>query len=293
MASLGPNFAILSRITPLLLCLLLHGCGHEPTAPDPRLESEHFLFIAEAGDATQAEMEDGIQRAEAHFAAIAGIIGAERVPSRTITVVLRGSCDGMRVDEEGRMLLCRYSAALGGYYGALAHELTHAMRYDFWAQHGTWSWPSFGFFEEGFAEFVALLVDPDKLGSPFFGYPEDVVAGYWVVTGQAIPNDILRPRNQELNDPCTNQAYPQRASWFHYIDDTYGRAAVLAVAYSQVEVTSEVAETLLGVGLAQVDSGWEQWVSARYDAIPNADSLAQAYRRWVPESTVCVAGVDY
>lgn len=290
------SFFTTRGIFPVLLALPFSACGGDTTGPEPEFRSEHFLFVDQAGDATHWEIEEGMRKAEAHHTAIAAILGRNRIRARTITVMLGGSvgtCSQTRVDEEGRILLCRHPPRFGGYYGALAHELTHAMRYDFWIQHSTWRWPSFGFYEDGFAEFVALLVDPAKTGFPFFGYPVDLVAGYWVVSGQAVPHDILRPRNQELNDPCQNQAYTQRASWFRYIDETYGRSAVLSLAYSEVEITTDVAETVLGIGLGELDSDWMQWATARYEAIPRADSLARAYRRWVPESAVCLAGVDF
>jgi hypothetical protein len=110
---------------------------------------------------------------------------------------------------------------------------------------------------------------------------------------QAIPPNILRQRHHELNLPCQNQTYTERASWFRFIDETYGRAATLAVAYSDVEVTNDVARTLIGASLAEIDLGWEQWVRDRYAAIPDAAAIAEAYRLHVPESVVCVAGVDY
>jgi uncharacterized protein len=77
------------------------------------------------------------------------------------------------------------------------------------------------------------------------------------------------------------------------IDETYGRAAVLEIAYSEVEVTSDVAQGMLGSSLAEVDAAWEQWVSARYAATLDADALAQAYRERIAGARICVAGVDY
>ena len=85
----------------------------------------------------------------------------------------------------------------------------------------------------------------------------------------------------------------ERASWFRYIDESYGRSAVLAIAYSEVEVNTTITRALLGVSLAEIDRGWEKWASERYNATPDADRVAQAYRRWVPESVVCHPGVDY
>ena len=68
---------------------------------------------------------------------------------------------------------------------------------------------------------------------------------------------------------------------------------MLAIAYSEVEVTSDVAQSLLGVSLAELDTAWEQWVSDRYAATADAEALAQAYRARIAGAYVCVAGVDY
>jgi len=280
-----------------LVALPLWACGErDPTDPNEyelRWESAHLVLLAHEGAVTTAEADAIMAYGESVFDPIAAFLGGDRVPNRKIEVLLMGSGADRRVNEFGRIVLHRKPALEGGYLDGLAHELTHALRYDYWQQYGTWRWASFGFFEEGIAELVAVTVDPDKPGFPFYGYPEDVVAGYWVTSGRAIPHDILRPRNQELNQPCDHQAYPQRASWFRYIDETYGRTVTLAIAYLPVEVTDAVTLGLIDRSLSELDAEWAEWITARYSAIPNADSLAQAYRQWVPERTVCVAGTDY
>jgi hypothetical protein len=281
----------------VLVALPLWACAEStPTEPDEfelRWESEHLALLADEGAATTAEAEAIMAYGESVYGPIAGILGEDRLPNRKVEVLLMGTGLGRYVDADGRIVLHRHSAPLGGYLDAFAHELTHALRYDYWQQHGTWAWSSFGFFEDGLAEFVAITVDPDKAGFPFFGFAEDVVAGYWVTSGQAIPHDILRPRNQELNAPCDHQAYTQRASWFHYIDETYGRTTTLAIAYAPVEVTDSVTRGLIDRSLSELDAEWEAWITARYTALPNAAGLALAYRQWVPETAVCVAGEDY
>jgi hypothetical protein len=280
-----------------LVALPLSACAaSDPADPNAfalRWESEHLVLLAHEGAATTAEAEAVMAYGESVHGPITAFLGSARVPHRKVEVLLMGAGADRYVDGAGRIVLHRKPAPQGGYLDGLAHELTHALRYDYWQQHGTWGWPSFGFFEDGFAELVAVTVDPDKPGFPFFGVAEDVVAGYWVTSGQAIPHDILRPRNQELNAPCDHQAYTQRASWFRYIDETYGRTRTLAMAYSPVEVTDAVTGDLVDRSLSELDAEWEEWITARYSAIPNADSLARAYRAWVPESAVCVAGRDY
>ncbi len=37
-------------------------------------------------------------------------------------------------------------------------------------------------------------------------------------------------------------------------------------------------EELLGASLEQVDADWAEWAAARYEAHPNADADAEAYR---------------
>jgi len=272
-------------------------CGEaapaDPDAFELRWESEHLVLLAHEGATTTAEAEGILVYGESVYGSISAFLGSARIPNRKVEVLLLGTGADRYVDNDGRIVLHRKPAPQGGYLDGLAHELTHALRYDYWQQYGTWAWPSFGFFEDGIAELVAVTVDSDKPGFPFFGFPEDVVAGYWVTSGQAIPHDILRPRNQELNGPCDHQAYTQRASWFRYIDETYGRATTLAMAYSAVEVTDAVTGDVIGRTLSELDAEWEAWITARYSAIPNADGLALAYRAWVPETAVCVAGEDY
>lgn len=287
-------------IAPAALLTLLCACGSstepEPATPLTR-ESAHFEFTSDTRRATQAEMESGIQQAEAHRAAISSLVGADRLPDRRIAVILEGDFrsdrSGGYVDEEGRIHISRYRADLGGYFGVLAHELTHALRYEYWHEHAVGGWENFGFIEEGFAEFVALTVHPDKPGFPYYGYDPDVVTGHLVVRGDDMPLQVLRDRHDDLNTRCQWQAYPQRASWFGYVDETFGRDAVLAIAYSEAETTDRMIEDLLGASLAEVDAEWRGWLLARYAAIPNADDAAAAYLRRFGEEHFCEAGIDY
>ncbi len=272
-----------------LVCLV--ACG-EPTA----FVSEHVRIVVTSDLPTDAEVQQVGQGAEARFDAIAEMVGNARMPSSPITIVMGGpvTADSIpRLDGNGRILLYRYPDWLGGYLSPLTHELVHAVRFEFWHDVQSSSWPTFGFFEEGFAEFVAQTFDPTSPGFPFFGYPEEIVVGYWVTSGLAIPPAVLRQRHHALNLPCQNQSYTQRASWFRYLDETYGRAATLAVAYSARDVTDAVALSLVGVDLPAIDAGWEASARQRYATYPNASTLAAEYRTLVPDYVVCLAGRDY
>jgi hypothetical protein len=156
-----------------------------------------------------------------------------------------------------------------------------------------WEWPTNRFFDEGFAEFLAQSVDPHKRGFPFYGFHEDAVVGQLLVRDEDIPLNVLRTRHADLNRPCEIQAYPQRASWFRFVDETYGREATLNLAYPHTEPTSGVVLGLLGVGLEELDQAWEAWIMARYNALPGADDLGQAYRERTSWAHVCRAGADY
>ncbi len=283
----------------LTAILIIAGCDSS-TEPEPVVplirESANFIFESTSALATDAEMDAGIQAAEAHYAAIAALVGNSFLPTRKITVILEGDFTPERtggyVDENGAVRISRYRQDLGGYFGVLAHEIAHAVRYPYWHQFNVGPWDNFGYIEEGFAEFVAILVDPDKRGFPFYGYDPDVIIGQRLERGEGIPQHLMRDRH-DLNTACEWQTYPLRASWFRYIDETHGREAVLSIAYSSVETTDERIETVLGESLEQVDADWEAWQLARHAAIPNADQIAEPYFREFGGERICEAGVDY
>jgi len=287
------------RSAALLALLLLCACGGS-TEPEPVIplerESAHFVFESTSAEATAAEMDAGIQLAEQHHAAMVALVGANRIPAGKVTVVLEGDFrpdrSGGYIDADGVAHLSRYRVDLGGYFGSLAHEVAHALRYSYWHRFNVGPWENFGFIEEGFAEYAAIAVHPQKAGFPFYGYPPDVITAERLIRGQGIPQQIMRDRH-ELNTPCEWQTYPLRASWFRYIEDEYGREAVLSIAYSEVQTTDERIEALLGTTLAQVDVAWEAWLLARYAATPGAAGIAQPYFDRFGNEPICVAGEDW
>ncbi len=123
-----------------------------------------------------------------------------------------------------------------------------------------------------------------------------------MLTGQDVPLQILRDRHEQLDALCLFQAFALRASWFQYLDETFGRDKVFELAYSDIEPTPEVVIDILGVGLPELDSGWTVWLAARYAASESADELGESYRAHLKayaesfgfdDIYVCSDGVDF
>ena len=271
----------------VMASLALSGCGlfAEPL----ERSSEHFQFVATSATSTEAEMQAGIERAEAVYAAVAAIIPPDFPLTPVLDVQLNGDLRSQSpyVDGDGTIQLYRYSAEEGGYWALLAHEIVHAITFDHGVEIGALDWAALGFYNEAWAEHVAQIVDPEKSGFPLYGFDEEVVVGHWVSQG-GLSLAALRASHETLNARCEHQAYPMRASWFRYVDETYGRQAALDVFYGGREMTPAVVEEVLGQSLTAVDEAWRDWALARYAEHPAADAQARAYRARIANYEPCV-----
>ena len=255
----------------------MSGCSF--FAKPLELTSEHFLFTATTQTSSMEEMQEGIKRAEELYIALTKIIPTDFQLDSVIVVKLNGNYEsqGPYVDGDGAIQLWRYSAAEGGYWSLFTHELVHAIAFDTSVKLGALEWESLGFYNEAWAEYVAQLIDPEKTGFPFYGFNENVVAGHWVSQGGPTLA-LLRRSHEELNLSCAHQSYTMRASWFRFVDETYGRHATWDIMYGGQEMTLEVVEEILGDSLSVVDEAWRSWVLKRYAAIPDANAQASSYR---------------
>jgi hypothetical protein len=255
----------------------MNGCSF--FAKPLELSSDHFLFIATTQTSSMEEMQEGIKRAEELYNALTRIIPADFELDSVIVVKLNGNYEGQGpyVDIDGTIQLWRYSDAEGGYWSLFTHELVHAIAFDTSVKLGALEWKSLGFYNEAWAEYVAQLIDPGKTGFPFYGFNENVVAGHWVLQG-GLTLALLRASHEELNLSCAHQSYTMRASWFRFVDETYGRQAALDIMYGGREMTPEVVEEILGDSLAIVDDTWQTWILKRYASHPGADTEAASYR---------------
>ncbi len=270
---------VLVCMSALMTMILFNGCNY--FAKPLELSSEHFLFVATTQTSSIAEMQEGIDLAEEFYSTLANIIPREYELDSVIVVQLNGKYRGpgtyAYMDNQGTIQLWRYPEELGGYWSLFAHELVHAIAFDTSVKVGVYEWQSFGFYNEAWAEYLSLLIDPEKTGFPFYGFQENVVVGHWIMHG-GIAIAKLRTSHEELNLSCPHQSYTMRASWFRFVDETYGRNVTLEIMYGGKEMTPVVVEKILGESLIIVDNKWQKWVLKHYASHPGADAQAASYR---------------
>ena len=256
----------------ILAGLSLAACSLE-------VRGEHLHIVGSTINSSQEEMESLLEMGERFHADIAALHPSDTVFDPEVRVELHGRFRSTSpyVDEEGTVHLWRFSEAEGGYRAMFAHELVHGIAFDAAAASGATEWEGIGFYIEGWAEYVALLVDPEKTGFPLFGFDEDVVVGHWLNHG-GLSLATLRESHDELNMRCQGQAYIMRASWYRYVDEELGRDVLLNLVAARDGVGVDAVEAVLGDSLAHVDANWAAWAVARYNAYDGADAEAEAYR---------------
>ncbi|MED5371896.1 MAG: hypothetical protein VX899_12825 [Myxococcota bacterium] len=261
----------------LLTALLsLTGCTLES-------QGAHLHIVGNSASSSEEEVAWLLELGEHLHTAIVDMHPADIQMDNEVRVELHGNYrqTSPYVDDDGTVHLWRFSEYEGGYRAMYAHELVHAVAYDslvapMLAETALLDPDPGGFYLEGWAEYVALQVDPEKTGFPLFGFDEDVVVGHWLQQdGPTLAQ--LRADHATLNMPCQGQAYILRASWFRYIDEAYGRELLMDLATGGEGLDDASVEALLGAPLTQIDADWAAWASARYEAHPDADAEAEAY----------------
>lgn len=252
------------------------------------VSSQHFRFTATAYTSNKNEMLQGIAKGEEIYKELARIIPKKFRLSPVIKVNLNGNIwsNYSHLDENGTIQLYRSSSQEGGYWSLFAHELVHAVGFESAQEIGALAWSSLGFYNEGWAEYMAQVLDPDKKGFPFYGFNENMVAGYWVIHSD-LSLVTLRNNHSDVNWRCLIQAYPMRASWFRYVVEKYGMTAATTIMYSGREMTNEVVEEILGESLQVIDQDWKRWVLRNYKNTPESDKHISEYLRMVSYYQPC------
>jgi hypothetical protein len=257
-----------------------------------RIETEHLtLEWVETPDTT--EVKASTAKAKKLYEGVAALLDDRS--GKRITIIFGGPAERPggereypRVDPFGRILLFRFTPDFNNYFGALAHELVHAFRFE--RRFGA-DW----FFEEGFAEFVALRADPSLDGYPWFAFPITVVAGQWVAAGEDIPLSILRERHKELNLLCGAQSYALRSAFFDWLGKTYGDDAVFTAAGTTPAGALLDYEEFFESSFGDLEREWRAEMLLQYQAYPGGAELAKKYRTESPiqYQHVCTAGEDF
>jgi hypothetical protein len=274
--------------------------GEIPDGFDGRRDTPHFVLLWRPGETTRDEIDAAEARAEHLFARLSAELGLARTPEARLILLFEG--DGLSPtgqyrpthnDNTGRIHLFRYPGPGRGYVSKLGHELVHAFRLDWQRRHRRD--PGYGFVEEGFAEFMAIRMEPDALPFPYYGVPIPVVVGQWLLANEAPPLQTLLQRHGWLNLHCLIQAYALRGSFFLYLNETFGQEAVLRLAYTEERVTPALFATVFGRDFDMLATEWRAQALQQFWAMPEAPTLAQTYREQTPAKHlyVCQAGKDY
>lgn len=267
--------------------------GDIPEGYAQREDTEHFVFLWNSTETTTEEIKEAQLYSERSFNKLKNLLGAQRMPAEKIIMAFGGDAVDpvshqkklSHVDYQGRVFLFRYNPM--GYLGPLLHELIHAIR-----KNTLKRWDRF--FEEGIASALSYYLEPETEEFSRFGYPMEVIAGYWYEVGSAIPMDKLRKdHNRYLS--CRLQTYVLREDFFTYLINTYGMKKYLDFAYSSEIGSQKLYDEHWGKPFNHLVSDWEKDLKTRYDNYPNARSLAQSYLKDTPSKylKVCKAGVDF
>ena len=245
---------------------------------DGSLIEGHFGVAWRLEEGSEADVRTLLTVAESAFSRISEIVGVDQTPSRRIMLVLAGhaqASDGSwrapSVDDRGRVILLRYDDGIQSYSQEITHELVHAFR----RHSGHWL---SGFIEAGFAEVVAMAVDPDDRGFPRYGYPITIVAGHLVSRQEHLPLARIRGDHAELNRRCQLQAYIERASFFDYLTGLASLDALVQFVYRPTEPTDDDYAAFLGGTFTQLAENWEARLVSDYRGVPDAEETANRYR---------------
>ena len=82
-----------------------------------------------------------------------------------------------------------------GYLGPLGRKVVHAFRREWRENRQRRRGLAWSFVEEGFAELMAMRLEPDAVCFPTYGFPLEVVIGQWLVNQEAPPLRTLVVKN--------------------------------------------------------------------------------------------------
>ena len=268
----------------IIILLVYSGFYALTSAPafcqeNKRVKTEH-LIISWKEATTNAEIEAAKEKGEKLYSAIRKMLGHD-VKSK-ITILMRGpaeQADGSwgypHVDSWGRINLFKFGPEVESYFSALAHEMVHVFRF---RRSANTDW----FFEEGFAEFVALRVDPSLRGFPWYGFPIAVAAGQWIANGEDIPLATLRDKHRILNLPCKAQSYSLRSSFFDYLGKKYGDDGVLGMANQEHSGELSGYRTFFKKNFDELENEWREALVTEYSNTRDVTKLALRYRQQTP-----------
>ena len=144
--------------------------------------------------------------------------------------------------------LFRYANSGSLYTQGILHEMVHAFRIDLIREHSRLGdlESKFGFIEEAFAEYVSISVGAEPLNLNTSKHEISLSSLY---------------RNHEKIPEYDTNAFATRASFFKYLDETYGREKVFELAYYDDLISESVFEKIFSRSFLNLTSAWQVWKS--------------------------------
>jgi hypothetical protein len=279
----------------------------QSASPDPKnyslvSETDNFkIYLKKDAVLTDDEKSVLTQTLESGLQKVSTFLGV--TSNKKFTVLLEGEAmkpgqapEYPSVEDDNTIMLYRFPGIGTAYLQGLPHELVHAMRFELRTLHHNLGdyLKGYGFVEEGLAEFVAREIEPKNLSFPNYGFPLDVVAGYWISTAQEIPIQVLF-NHHEINPRCIAQAYPLRASFFKYLSEVYGNEKILQLANFKKEFSENIFLEVFKKSFGDLISEWHPWAVKRYESFPEGDKILQSYlsKTAIKYFPVCKAGKEF
>ena len=141
---------------------------------------------------------------------------------------------------------------------------------------------------------MARRVDLSPDGFPWYGFSVDIVAGQWIANEEDIPLAVLRENHKDLNMPCKAQSYSLRSSFFKYLGDTYGDAAVLDLANQDKAGALADYPRFFEREFDDLVTEWREALMQAFADTEDAEDLAQRYRKSpIQYMGVCRRGKEF
>lgn len=264
------------------------------------IKTANFEIQYQPGQTTRREAKIVGKKAEMFFQRLVSYLGNK--PKNRIVISLegdRGTTPGRRwafVDPEfGWMHLVRFKEDTYPYQTGLSHELVHAYRFEHLKKIELPPPPAFLFVEEGLAEYLSNVIEPNKETFIAYGLGFDVAAGQWLAAGEGIPMDLLLDRQLALRNKCVAQAYSQQTSFVAFVAEQLGANAILNLAYAADLTDAASLHKYLGDSFASWAKRWESKLLERFKNVPNHEELGRVWRTKMPKADmhVCKSGVEF
>lgn len=285
------------------LGVALAACAAKPTAPEAdckfRSSTTHFRLCWQSPTISETEIATLRSALERGLGKIRAFLGAQSSLSLPVRLHEKGGAkEAPHVDSNGVIHLYRFDTPMGGLLQGIPHEIVHALRHERNTRlygRDLDHWPSGAIFvEEGFAEFVASEIAGPHTSFSTFGRRLDLLAGYWLATGQSIPLDTLF-RNPELAPKCAAQSYPLRASFVKFLFEEGGKTPLLALMNHSSPFVPELLPRFFRYDAERLFSLWRRWALRRYRALRNTEAALIDLRKNTPifRMPLCKAGADW